>query len=76
MRQPATTVGSSKDPSQTDAWATLHASLRNAMVDGFSGIAEPGLAERILSQTDTWLATLPSIPVSYTHLTLPTIRLV
>lgn len=62
MRQPASTVGTSIDPSQADAWATLHASLRNAMVDGFAGIAEPGLAERILSQADTWIETLPSIP--------------
>lgn len=62
MRQSASTVATPIDQSQADAWATLHASLRNAMVDGFAGIAEPGLAERILSQTDTWIETLPSIP--------------
>ncbi|MGH1348536.1 MAG: ATP-dependent DNA helicase RecG [Nannocystales bacterium] len=62
MGQPASTVGTSTNPSQAEAWATLHASLRNAMVDGFAGIAEPGLAERVLSQADSWIGTLPDVP--------------
>ncbi len=62
MRHPAAIVATSTDQSQAKAWEALHASLRNAMVDGFAGISEPGLSERILSQTDTWLATLATIP--------------
>lgn len=62
MGQPASNVGTSNDPSQAEAWATLHESLRNAMVDGFAGIAEPGLADRILSQADMWIGSLPTVP--------------
>ncbi len=44
-----------------DAWSVLHETLRCALVDGFANVGEPGLGDRIVSQADTWLATVPEL---------------
>lgn len=52
---------SESDDPRAEAWATLHASLRGAMVEGFARVGEPGLGDRIMSQVDTWFDTLPEV---------------